>query len=95
MFDKPVKMRYNRLKKREREVNSMKYTVKMKNKGRDWGTPIETDDLREALRIKRQNNVRYVGIITTIIDNDTNKEVVTKNNYYGETRVYGLHIKMY
>ena len=68
MFDKPVKMRYNRLKKREREVNSMKYTVKMKNRGRDWGTPIETDDLREALRIERQNNVRYVGIITIIIE---------------------------
>lgn len=73
----------------------MRYTVQKIDHGRKWEAPIETDDLQEALRIKRRNNLVYVGIVTVITDNQTGKEVVTKRNYYGETRVYGNYIKMY
>lgn len=73
----------------------MRYTVKMMVNGRPWGNEIHTDDIDKALKIKRQNNVRYVGVKTVITDNVTKREIITKNNYYGETKVYGKFIKAY
>lgn len=73
----------------------MRYTIKMTANNRPYGNEIHTDDLNKALRIKRMNNVRLVGVKTTITDNITGREVITKNNYYGETKVYGRYIKGY
>lgn len=49
---------------------------------------VETDNLNDAIEIKKRTNVYTVGTITRIIDTETNTEVVTKKNYYGENRVY-------
>ncbi len=49
---------------------------------------VETDNLNEAIEIKKRTNVYTVGTVTRIIDTETNTEVVTNKNYYGENRVY-------
>lgn len=49
---------------------------------------VETDNLNDAIEIKKRTNVYTVGTVTRIIDTDTNTEVVTNKNYYGENRVY-------
>lgn len=49
---------------------------------------VETDNLNDAIEIKKRTNVYTVGTVTRIIDTETNTEVVTNKNYYGENRVY-------
>ena len=49
---------------------------------------VETDNLNEAIEIKKRTTVYTVGTVTRIIDTETNTEVVTNKNYYGENRVY-------
>lgn len=49
---------------------------------------VETNNLNDAIKIKKRTNVYAVGTVTRIIDTETNTEVVTNKNYYGENRVY-------
>ena len=74
----------------------MTYTIKMINNYGRTIKEVKVENLDEALRIKRRNNVNLVGVKTMIIDDTTHKEVRTINNYYGNTKVYrNKYIKMY
>lgn len=69
----------------------MKYTIITTTTNRFNPTVIktvETDNLNDTIEIKKRTNVYTVGTVTKIIDTETNTEVVTKKNYYGENRVY-------
>ena len=74
----------------------MTYTVKMINNYGRTIKEVKVENLDEALRMKRRNNVNLVGVKTTIIDDTTGREVRTTNNYYGNTTIYrNKYIKMY
>ena len=74
----------------------MTYTVKMTNNYGRTIKEVKVENLDDALRMKRRNNVNLVGVKTTIIDDTTGREVRTTNNYYGNTTVYrNNYIKMY
>ena len=73
----------------------MRYTINLIENRKVYKT-YEVATLTEALKQKKANNIYLVGVYTQIIDNETNKEVKTVNNYYGRTKVYRkAYIKMY
>ena len=71
----------------------MKYRITVTVRNREIKRT-ETNDIKEAKRIKINYQTFYNGTVR-IIDNETNEEVITKN-HYRTTRVYrNNYIKFY